>query len=301
MRNHHLTIGRFARLCRLSVKQLRHYDETGLLAPVRVDAATGYRYYAPEQARAALTIALLREMDLPLAVIAEALSADADARGRALRAERDRLAERIDRDRARWELLGRLADDGLPGYEVRLVREPPRRLLVARAVGAPAEVGTLAGACVGRVLTALGAAGVRWEPPLWGLYPLDLAERTRIAVGALTAGSVDVAGLEAVALPGGPAAQTVHIGPYAHLSLAYHALFAAVHERGLRPRPPVREVYLVGPGEATREELMTRLIVPVDPIDPTEPAEPAEPAARRGPHASDQHARHGKNGEERTT
>ncbi|MFD7547789.1 MerR family transcriptional regulator [Streptomyces sp. NPDC059578] len=289
MRNHHLTIGRFARLCRLSVKQLRHYDETGLLVPGRVDAATGYRYYAPEQARDALTIALLREMDLPLAVIAEALSADADARGRVLRVERDRLAERIDRDRARWELLGRLADDGLPGYEVRLVQEPPRRLLVTRAVGAPTEVGTLAGACAGRVLTALGAAGVRWEPPLWGLYPLDLAERTRIAVGALTTESADVAGLEAVVLPGGPAAQTVHIGPYDHLSLAYHALFAAVHERGLRPRPPVREVYLLGPGEAPREELMTRLIVPVDPVE------------RQEPHGTDRHARHGKNGEERTT
>ncbi|MDQ1012426.1 DNA-binding transcriptional MerR regulator [Streptomyces sp. V4I23] len=41
-----LTIGRFARLCRLSVKQLRHYDEMGLLAPARVDAGSGYRYYA---------------------------------------------------------------------------------------------------------------------------------------------------------------------------------------------------------------------------------------------------------------
>ncbi|GII81421.1 hypothetical protein Sru01_64030 [Sphaerisporangium rufum] len=44
-----LTIGRFARLCRLSVKRLRHYDELGLLAPVHVDAGSGYRYYAAGQ------------------------------------------------------------------------------------------------------------------------------------------------------------------------------------------------------------------------------------------------------------
>ncbi|MFJ9776160.1 MerR family DNA-binding transcriptional regulator [Kitasatospora sp. NPDC101157] len=37
-----LTIGRFARLCRLSVKQLRHYDDMGLLAPIHVDASSGY-------------------------------------------------------------------------------------------------------------------------------------------------------------------------------------------------------------------------------------------------------------------
>ncbi|MFI6417321.1 MerR family transcriptional regulator [Streptomyces sp. NPDC050842] len=72
MRDELLTIGRFARLCRLSVKQLRHDDEVGLLGPVRVDAGTGYRYYPPEQARDALTVALLRDMDLPLAVIARA-------------------------------------------------------------------------------------------------------------------------------------------------------------------------------------------------------------------------------------
>ncbi|MEU8246909.1 MerR family transcriptional regulator [Nonomuraea sp. NPDC048916] len=109
MQDELLTIGRFARLCRLSVKQLRRYDEMGLLAPVRVDARSGYRYYAPEQARDALTIALLREMDLPLAVIAQALAAQPESRAQILRAERDRLAERISRDQARLEMLETLS------------------------------------------------------------------------------------------------------------------------------------------------------------------------------------------------
>jgi len=47
------------------VKQLRHYDDTGLLRPVHVERATGYRYYAREQARDALTVALLRDIDIP--------------------------------------------------------------------------------------------------------------------------------------------------------------------------------------------------------------------------------------------
>ncbi|MGW2218150.1 MerR family DNA-binding transcriptional regulator, partial [Nonomuraea sp. NPDC001684] len=37
-----LPIGQFARLGRLSVKQLRHYDELGLLRPAYVDEVTGY-------------------------------------------------------------------------------------------------------------------------------------------------------------------------------------------------------------------------------------------------------------------
>ncbi|MFF5990777.1 MerR family transcriptional regulator [Prauserella flavalba] len=264
MRDVLLTIGRFARLCRLSVKQLRHYDELGLLAPVHVDASSGYRYYAPEQARDALTIALLRELDLPLAVIAEALAAEPGHRTRILRGERDRLAERIDRDRARLAMLERLAEDGLPGYEITLTDEPQRRLAVVRAVCTTAEIGAAFGDCVGRLLSALGAAGRAWEPPLWGLYPLDLDEPLAIAVGAQAPAGHDVHGLESTTLPCGLVAETVHTGPYAQLALAYNALFAAIHERGLRPRAPVREAYLVAPPEARAEELVTRLIVPVE-------------------------------------
>jgi DNA-binding transcriptional MerR regulator len=266
MREELLTIGRFARLCRLSVKQLRHYDEVGLLAPEWVDAGTGYRYYAPEQARDALTIALLREIDLPLAVIAEALAAQAPARARILRAERDRLAERITRDQARLSMLERLAADGLPGYAVSFGTEEERRLVVTRAVCAPTEVGAAVGAGVGRLMARLAATGAEWAPPLWGLYPLDPDDAMHIAVGAQpTAEAAVPGGLELEILRGGPVAETVHIGPYAQLPLAYHALFAAVHERGLLPVAPVREAYLVAPGEASDEELTTRLILPVRP------------------------------------
>lgn len=40
-----LTIGEFSRATRLSVKALRFYDEKGVLRPVWVDEATGYRHY----------------------------------------------------------------------------------------------------------------------------------------------------------------------------------------------------------------------------------------------------------------
>ncbi|MEV1053876.1 MerR family transcriptional regulator [Streptomyces sp. NPDC049887] len=263
MQDELLTIGRFARLCRLSVKQLRHYDDMGLLAPIRVDTSSGYRYYAPEQARDALAIALLRELDLPLAVIAQALAAGPGHRAGILRAERDRLAARISRDQIRLELLERLVEGGLPGYEVILAREPERRLAVVREICTPAEIGTRVGDCVGRLLPTLGETGIAWEPPLWGLYPLDLAERMEIAVGAQIPQGEGTPGLEYEVLPGGLVVETVHIGAYVQLPLAYNALFATIHERGLRPQAPVREAYLVGPAEAPQEELMTRLIVPV--------------------------------------
>ncbi|GAB44966.1 hypothetical protein GOTRE_076_00600 [Gordonia terrae NBRC 100016] len=43
------TGGDFGRATRLSAKALRFYHRVGLLEPARIDAATQYRYYAPEQ------------------------------------------------------------------------------------------------------------------------------------------------------------------------------------------------------------------------------------------------------------
>jgi DNA-binding transcriptional MerR regulator len=68
-----MSIGRFARRTGLSIGALRHYDETGLLRPARVDPDTGYRYYAEEQLDPARLIAALRDLDVPLALIREVL------------------------------------------------------------------------------------------------------------------------------------------------------------------------------------------------------------------------------------
>ncbi|MEI5522456.1 MerR family transcriptional regulator [Streptomyces brasiliscabiei] len=66
-----LTIGAFAARARLSAKALRLYDRLGLLPPAYVDEANGYRYYRAEQSGRARLVALLRQLDMPLARIAE--------------------------------------------------------------------------------------------------------------------------------------------------------------------------------------------------------------------------------------
>lgn len=64
-----MSIGEFARLSRLSAKALRLYGELGLLAPVRVDAATGYRRYADAQLEQARLVSSLRRIGVPSARI----------------------------------------------------------------------------------------------------------------------------------------------------------------------------------------------------------------------------------------
>ncbi|MET8798262.1 MerR family transcriptional regulator [Nocardia sp. NPDC004568] len=71
-----ITIGAFARSCGITPSALRFYDDSGLLAPAGVDAATGYRYYAPAQVERAVTIRRLRAIDMPLDEIARVLASD---------------------------------------------------------------------------------------------------------------------------------------------------------------------------------------------------------------------------------
>ena len=68
-----LSIGRFSRLCGLSVGALRHYASFGLLPPARVDPDTGYRTYARSQLEAARLIARLRALEMPLPEIRAAI------------------------------------------------------------------------------------------------------------------------------------------------------------------------------------------------------------------------------------
>ena len=91
-----LSIGRFAAVTGLTVTALRHYDDVGLLPPAHVDAATGYRWYAPGQAVRAGLIRRLRAVDVPLDEVDAVLDALGDpARvGALLAVHEQRLADR---------------------------------------------------------------------------------------------------------------------------------------------------------------------------------------------------------------
>ena len=255
-----LPIGRFARMCRLSVKQLRHYDDVGLLSPAHVDPVTGYRYYRREQVRDALAIALLRMLDVPLAAIARTLHDDETVRATALREERDRLEARLARQRNTLAALERLLRDGVLQQEVSLTREPPRRLLVIQAVCPLDEIGATVGECMAQMSKVL--PGLPWTPPMWGLFPVDVDGQLRIAIGVESAAD-PVGGMAVEHLPGGPAVVATHVGPYEHLALTYQAMFAWIHERGLHPNGPVREAYLTDPTTSDPAQLATRIVIPI--------------------------------------
>ncbi|MES9588008.1 MULTISPECIES: MerR family transcriptional regulator [unclassified Streptomyces] len=151
-----VTIGTFARLCRLSAKALRRYDELGLLPPALVDPVNGYRYYAEEQVETARLVAWLRRIGMPLNRIKEVVALGDP--GAAAAAIRDYWAQVEAETAARRDLAAFLADH-LSAREaegpVGLVRpEGPEGLEgPVRSVGAQMQAG---------VPGPLGTLGIRY-------------------------------------------------------------------------------------------------------------------------------------------
>jgi len=101
-------------------------------------------------------------------------------------------------------------------------------------------------------LAALRAGAGR--EPLVAVFPLDLVDEFGVTVGVPAADG-------AHAVPGGPWASTLHVGPYAELPLAYTALLEHARERGHTAAGPVTETYLTDPSTAAPNELVTRIAV----------------------------------------
>lgn len=72
-------IGEFSRIARVSTRQLRHYDELGLLKPVRIDPETGYRYYSVTQLPQLNRILVLKDLGLTLDQIVRLMNQDISA------------------------------------------------------------------------------------------------------------------------------------------------------------------------------------------------------------------------------
>lgn len=60
------SIGRFSKICSISIQALRHYDKIGLLKPKFIDTETGYRFYGAEQIVIVMIIQKMAALGLSL-------------------------------------------------------------------------------------------------------------------------------------------------------------------------------------------------------------------------------------------
>ena len=265
-----LPIGRFSRATRLSVKALRHYDELGLLRPAFVDPSSGYRYYRPAQANQAEAIRILRSLEMPLEEIAELLASEAgELTAKRLHRHRERLEARLAEHRRMLAFLERLLDreDVMP-YEVTVRELPAQPVAATRTTSNLREISSAISTGVHQLLAELGARGIEPAGPLQVVYHADqvLDEETAapieicFPVAAPFEGTGQVYGTE---LPAGPAAVTLHRGPYAEIGPAYHTVSGWIQDHGHELAGGPREVYLNDPGQVAEAELRTEVQWPI--------------------------------------
>ncbi|MER5546903.1 MerR family transcriptional regulator [Streptomyces sp. CG4] len=158
-----LTIGAFAARARLSAKALRLYDRLGLLAPAHVDDTSGYRYYRADQVERARLVALLRQLDMPLARIGEVLGAQGPEAADRLAAYWADVESRVAGQRTLAEYLrGRLSGRSSEMYEKFVIEtvDVPAQVVITESRHTLAdELPTWIGASLDRLTAAARECG----------------------------------------------------------------------------------------------------------------------------------------------
>ena len=150
-----LSIGVFSRRSRLSMKALRLYDRSGLLTPADVDPDTGYRRYRESQLATARLVVMLRRLNMPLAQVAEIVSAPDPVAAELLTTYWDAFERRVASQRElmshiRSKLLSQEGSFVLPDVRERTV--PEQLVLTERRHVAVEQLPAWIGAAMGRLM-----------------------------------------------------------------------------------------------------------------------------------------------------
>jgi DNA-binding transcriptional MerR regulator len=250
-----MSIGNFARATHLTVKTLRHYHDAGLLEPAQVDPQTGYRLYTAEQIPKAQIIRRFRALEMPVAEIRALLSApDLSTRNELISAHLRHLESDLARTQAAVASLRALLEPPPSGQHI-------ARRSVARVAAAAIRETIEVKDALGWLLGALGELRATVAAPdriaraaPGGIYSNALFTHGR---GAATlfipcAGPVRAVGrVISYVVPAVELATIVHEGPHTNVDLAYGALATYVSHHELAVEGPLREYYLIGPGDTS--------------------------------------------------
>ncbi len=263
------TIGEFSRTTHLSVKALRHYHDVGLLEPVVIDEATGYRSYAVAQVPLAQVIRRLRDLDMPLdqvrAVLDASQSGDVAERDRIILGHLERMERQLEQTQASVSSLRVLLEGRQPEVFVEHRSVGPTPALAIRGVVAWDDAEAWLAEAFGAMHAELDSGRATGAGPDGALYASEFFEAHTGEVVAFVpvAGARAGAGVaELVEIPAAELAVIVHRGAFEELDRAYAALGSFVAGRALGAGGPIREHYLDPDGDDPAE-LRTEVAWPV--------------------------------------
>lgn len=269
-----MTISQFARRSGLSHKALRLYEMSGLLPPAEIDPVNGYRRYSEGQLGRAHWISRLRQLDMPLATVAELL-ADGDEQQMLARLDRwwaEQQATMRIKEALVAHLRAGLAPGGagdLPSYQVRVRKVAGAKIAVIRhQVDQSTLVDTMVGACQ-QIRDHLRDCGATPAGEAWWLYHGVVTPDSEAPVEACLpyTGSADPAG--PITLRIEPAHREAYCTvsrdecAYPRIMAAYDAVASWVRTRQLVSTGPAREVYFAQWEQITGSDPFAHVAQPI--------------------------------------
>lgn len=261
-----LTIGEFSRICFVTKKTLRHYDEIGLLRP-DYTAENGYRYYTAGQLRTMLLINRLKGYGFSLPEIGVVLANPDDGLLAQKLCEKRRLLKREMQDTARIlrqlnedvEKLERNVDIMEHNYEIKQVQLAPRTVYGVRKHIDVKDFQKLFGAlCKGIAQNGIQPLG----GPLAFYHDEDF-DQTNADIEVAVPVVEGTEGAHTVA--GGAHCFATLVGPYQTdiFKGAYAALAKWTEENGYRIAAAPFDVYVQGPPAHSPGEYITEIYFPL--------------------------------------
>ncbi|MBM7854737.1 DNA-binding transcriptional MerR regulator [Desulfohalotomaculum tongense] len=261
------TIGQFSKICKVTTRALRHYENIGLLVPAKVDENNQYRYYTSDQIPVVKNICFLKELGIPLKIIAEIndkITQPEEIRV-ILEEHRQYLIQQLDLYNSRLVKLARWQKSlevkkmtETKHYDIRIRDIPEIFVRSLRKKIAIQKTGPVIRS-VQEEIHSLG--GVPAGPPILLFYDEEFnPDKTDLEI-AWPVGNSSLAGKT---LPAVLAATCIHVGPYDRLDEAYEAIFSWINRNGYREKYPTRQISLNDPRTTPAEKLVSEIIIPVE-------------------------------------
>ncbi|WP_094604008.1 hypothetical protein SPSIL_044360 [Sporomusa silvacetica DSM 10669] len=260
------TIGQFSRICRLTVKALRHYETIGFFKPALVQKNTQYRYYSPEQIVQAELIRTFREFGMPLKTISIALTLYQGGHSleKIMEEHRQMLLRQNDELNGKLLKLTRWLEKEKPliikpnlTTSIKLIPELP--VISKRAIlsNMPEQLPKMMRNFHGE----FSNKGICCNGPLVNLYHKEGFDPAccDVEVALPVADPTQATGT----LPAVRAASCTHIGSYDGHDDAYASIFAWVNTEGEKIVYPIRELYYNDPAVTPPESLVMEIVIPL--------------------------------------
>lgn len=270
-----LSIGEFSKICEVSTKTLRYYDEIGLIHPEEINPENGYRYYSIKQLTKMLFINRLKAYYFSLEEIKDILEWEQDQSEEklsvALNLKKREIQEKI---RTYEYTLKHINNDVihlekgisimsyLNNIEVQLVETKPMNILFTRqmlssddyALGYGKYFSKLYETIASEQLTLLGTPITIYHSQEYN--PAGNDTEFALPIKEIVKGTRD--------LSDGLCVKSIYKGPYSELTSVYAKLTEWIENEGYELVNSPYEKYLTDPTQTTDpEDLVTEVYFPV--------------------------------------